>query len=272
MAATLDDVLSELKALVSAQNIANTMQQAQQAILSGRTGVAGGGGFWNNTMAGRLASQSSLVQSGRSAAANAGRIMGGGGTSGLEGLSALGKVAGGAVGVVSALNGFRKAVESATQTQLDSYRRLAEVSGGMAAVMVQRDFQQMMRDMRMGDAQAGSAGRLAESENRRKNASEPLENALADLKNGLLAGMNDLLADFYDWGVDRLNDLFKAIPDWIDGGYQIAKSTPAAGGPLSGALDAIAKQAEKIEKDARDAMNNARAKPRPGAAKPGRLP
>jgi hypothetical protein len=284
MAATLDDVLNELQRMVNLQQVAVTMAQASASIRAagGAGAVNAAGGIPGGNIFTRYLGQTSIAQSYRQSSGYFGRLMGGSGGSGLEGLGGFAggaaKLAGGVTAVVGALNSFRKAVENTTTSQLEGYRRMAEVSGGMAAVMANRDLQETLRNMRQGEAQSESAGRLAEAEQRRKDAAEPLDNAFSNLKNDLLAGMNDLLADFYDWGIDRMNDLFEAIPDWIDKGYKIAKSGGATG---DGALGTFAKgleaQAKKLEDDAKAAMDEARRKAERGglggsAARPGRLP
>ena len=45
--------------------------------------------------------------------------------------------------------------------------------------MANRDFKETMRAMRQGEAQSESAGRLAEAEQRRKDAAEPLDTGVA---------------------------------------------------------------------------------------------
>ncbi len=284
MAATLDDVLNELQRMVNLQQVAVTMAQASASIRAagGAGAVNAAGGIPGGNVFTRYLGQTSLAQSYRQSSGYFGRLMGGSGASGLEGLGGFAggaaKLAGGVTAVVGALNSFRKAVENTTTSQLEGYRRMAEVSGGMAAVMAKRDFQETMRNMRQGEAQSASAGRLAEAEQRRKDAAEPIDNALSNLKNDLLAGMNELLADFFDWGVDRMNDLFEAIPDWIDRGYKIAKSSGATG---DGALGTFAKsleaKAKELEDAGKKAMDEARAMARAtGAANSavggGRLP
>ncbi|AWM38706.1 hypothetical protein GobsT_31040 [Gemmata obscuriglobus] len=147
--------------------------------------------LWNNSRFGKASAN---------ATKGVGEFLGGKGPTGLGGLTGgaagLARLAGpiGAiVAVGDALNQFKKAVIQATDEQIAAARKLAEVSGPMAAVLAQRDIQEMLRDRRQGNAQAGSTGVLAKSEQRRKDASEGLENVLANTKNEILALLNDLL-------------------------------------------------------------------------------
>lgn len=129
---------------------------------------------------------------------------------------AAGGVVGGVVGGLTlaavALKAFHMAVDRATEGALAAARQYAEVSGSMAAVLAERDLKELLRDQRMGEAQAGSTRALAEAEQRRKDATEPLSNAFADLKNNVLAFGNDVLADVLTpiaEAVKGIHDYFK---------------------------------------------------------------
>jgi hypothetical protein len=198
---------------------ANQQVQIDTAAKSGFGGGGGGGGGGSGGGGGGRKRQKtqSIWQQAKDFAKNskiaraykgtkrvAGRALGGKGKSGTVKLGKGGKsfakgagVAGAAVtGVimaVSAVNDFRKAVVKATEEQLAAARKLAEVSPQMAVIFAQTDVQELKRNIRKGQAQAGSTRELARSDQRRKDAMEPLENALADIKNQTLSVLNDLL-------------------------------------------------------------------------------
>lgn len=97
------------------------------------------------------------------------------------------------VGVVTALNEMRKAVQQATAQQLEAGFQFAAVSGSMAAVKAQLDIAAVHRDIRKGEALAGSTGKLAQSENRRRDAAEPVEVAIGNALNKTLSFLTDKL-------------------------------------------------------------------------------
>lgn len=124
----------------------------------------------------------------------AGRALGGVAMAGgaLGAIAGIGAVA---IGAAVALKAFHDAVDQATTGAIEAARKYADVSGPMAAVMAERDLKEMLRNQRMGNAQAAGVKGLADAEQRRKDASEELINASTDLKNALLSVLNDMLAD-----------------------------------------------------------------------------
>lgn len=116
-----------------------------------------------------------------------------GGAAGAGVLGGVTAVASGAIIAAAALKLFHDAVNRATESQVAHARKLAEVSGEMAAVMVNRDIQELRRNIRMGGAQAGGMKELADAEQRRKDAAEPLLNAVENGSNRVLAALNDTL-------------------------------------------------------------------------------
>ena len=247
------------------------------------------GHFLQNTKIGRAIGRSRIGQ--RIARSSIGRRILGGVTKGARGgagaarmvgmgaraagaLGAAGGVVGGVVGGLAlaavALKGFHDAVDRATEGQVQAARKMAEVSGSMAAVMAQRDLQELQREQRQGEAQSGTMGELARSEQRRKNATEELGNLWQNGKNSLLAWGNNLIADI----LDPVKDDIKAIRVWLFGED---KPEPVGLGAMMPSIMQHAEQLEKHKRNmhglARDAAAKAGGYSAPmGAALPGMIP
>ncbi len=135
---------------------------------------------------------------------------------GMAGMAGMATKLAGPVGVAieagKALYEFKKAVEQSTAAQLESYRKLAEVSGAMSVVIANRDLRDTLRDMKRGNDLASSAGALADSEARRKDATLPVENAIEKATNSILAVLNDSIAIAANQVNDILELLKKAFP------------------------------------------------------------
>jgi hypothetical protein len=169
-----------------------------------------------------------------------------------------------------ALVEYRNAVQKATTAQLESYRKLAEVSGGMAAVMANRDVTDMIRNMRRGDALAPSAKALSEAEARRKDAAEPMKQILETFKNDLLTLLNNGLVPYMELTSEVAKELYKWLNDgkeWMPGDAKDTGLGAAIAGP-GGVLE----MAKKIEDDARDELAKIKAAKWKPAAPPGMLP
>lgn len=124
---------------------------------------------------------------------------------------AVGGVAAGATVVAVALYEAHKAIVNWTNAAFESMSKLAEASGSMAAVMAERDVRQFVRDQERGEAVAGSAYALMESEDRRKNATAPIENAIDNLRNNALTALNDAATPIIEGigsGLEYLKDIF----------------------------------------------------------------
>lgn len=106
----------------------------------------------------------------------------------------VGIAAAGATVVTTAFIAARQAIASWTDAALESARQLSEVSGSMAAVFAVKDMQDMLRDIRVGEATAGTAGVLARSEATRKDAESEVGAALTNVGNLVLAALNELVA------------------------------------------------------------------------------
>lgn len=71
-------------------------------------------------------------------------------------------------------------------------------SGGMAAVMSNREVQEFLRRQRIGEQLAGSADLLTGAEQRRKNAEERLFTSLQKLENSVVAAFEHTMAELLE--------------------------------------------------------------------------
>jgi hypothetical protein len=192
-----------------------------------------------------------------------GKLLGGKGADGLQGLEGASKglaKAGAVVAVVTEVAGaMKKLYESTirlTDEQIAAARKFADVSGPMASVFAKRDVQELQRGMRQGDAQAASTGRLVDVEQRRKDAMEPLENALADMKNEVLTQMNEALIPAIKLCAD--------VAEWIKNnwpwpaGWKKKEEDKQEQEGLVGIMSPIEAEAARIERRADELMAIAR--------------
>lgn len=124
-------------------------------------------------------------------------------------------------------------------------RAFASVSPSMSLVMMQSDFQEMMRNMRKGEAIAGSAGALAEARNKLENQLAPVDVGKQNLMNEAGALLSSAMGNFLeksDWG-KQLGNLFgegagalKQLREKMDGEDQVRE-------------DAWIKELEQLERD-----------------------
>jgi hypothetical protein len=110
-------------------------------------------------------------------------------------LGAVAGLAGTVAGVAAAGLLFGKAVHGMTEEAVRAQARLAEVSGAMAAVMAERHAREVFRDVRQGERIAGTARGLVSAEQNLKDATEPIESLITNIKNTVLAGIEQTLAD-----------------------------------------------------------------------------
>jgi hypothetical protein len=127
--------------------------------------------------------------------------------------SMLGRVASGALNVLGPLGKFGVAAINAarildnySEEQIKQMRKLSTFSPSMAVAFAERDIQDMMREMRMGEALAESAKKALDAEQRAKTASEPFNKWWGELGNNFTRRWNNLQADV----LDQLNDWFGA--------------------------------------------------------------
>lgn len=177
---------------------------------------------------------------GKAVGGRVGGMVGMRGAGGMAG-GAVGGVAGAAVAVGVAMYKAGEAVVKWTDEAMASAAKLAEVSGSMATVMAERDVKQMQRDMARGENTSGSARKLMEAEDARKNAMAPIETAIDNLTNNLLA-----------WG----NDIITPIAEKIGDGVELLKTLPGIGKLLGSAVDANTKAEERnaLTKEMHDMM------------------
>lgn len=237
---------------------------------------------------GRLWQRTRFGRAGANAQKSVGSLLGGKGPTGTAGLSGVAAGAArlaGPVGIVvafaSALDEGRKAVIRITDEQLSAARKLSEVSASMAVIMAHRDVQETFRDIRQGDAQAGSAGRLARAEQRRKDAAEPFQNAYNNAKNEILAVLNDrigstlqLISDAVALAVDNLPGLSGAIEKLKEKIRKEQEEEEKKSGSFwASDMARVEREATRIDKEARAMMEAARASSARGRVYPsgGRL-
>ncbi len=142
---------------------------------------------------------------------------------GIEAGAGLMKFAGWVGIAATAANEFGKQVVQATDQQISAMKQFAQMSASMAAVMAQRDIKEMQRSMSKGNDLAESAGALVESEQRRKDATAPIEVLLDKIYNQMLDGANKLLSDI----LEPVGEAAQALMDWLPANDQSKKdSTP----------------------------------------------
>ncbi len=261
---------------------ANQKEQIESSGKSGGVGTGSGSGAKPKKRTKSLFGQAKdAVRGGRLGRAYsrvkavAGRALGGKGSSGMKGLGKGGKgfakgagAAGVAVAAVVAvgvaLNEFRKAVVKATDEQLANARKLAEISPQMAVLFAQTDVQELQRNMRKGREQAGSTRQLAQADQRRKNAMEPLENAVAEIKNQTLAALNDSIIPAIKVCADIAQWMKRNWPWGRFDGLAADAAARAVGGVPIGLAGDIARpggfveEADAIDRGLRDARRAAR--------------
>jgi hypothetical protein len=139
---------------------------------------------------GRLFGKGEAAEEGAEGAAGAGEAAGaaGGAAGGVGAAVAI------VVEYVKALWKFKTAVERTTDSLIETQRKLADASPAMAAIFAQRDVQELLRERKRGDALADSAGYLVGAEQRRKDATLPIETEWQGVKNRFYGFFNDVEA------------------------------------------------------------------------------
>jgi hypothetical protein len=186
---------------------------------------------------------------GGKAGAAAGGQMGGG----------IGKAAGAAAGAATtiavALYEANKAIGQWTESLMESNKKLAEVSGSMAAVMADREIKEMMRDLHKGEAMAETASDLVQAEDRRKKAEDSVTIPLTNLGNKALTFLNDLAADI----LEPIGDAVEWFQDNWPWGEKEKEDKDKWGGvagmarDMAGRMDALEKENQKLMDKARAA-------------------
>jgi hypothetical protein len=188
---------------------------------------------------------------------------------GAAGAGVAGAVTGVASGLVIAgiaLKAFNEAVNRSTDGAIENARRLSEVSGSMAAVLAERDLKETLRGIRRGGATSGSAKELADAEQRRKNAAEPLANAFDNASNKVLATLNDTLTPI----LNGVNIIVEGLKDAPVIGKAIRKLLDKKEGEeateLDKAMGDLTKQVGKIHERGQKMLDIAREAAREGRA------
>lgn len=198
--------------------------------------------------AGRAASEVKEGFEGGKGIAKAAGLEGAGGAAGMAGKAI--PVAGAAIAVAGVLVDFGKAVRSAAESALEAKRKYAELSGSQATILAESDANQMRRDMRHGEATAGSTKKLADSVNARREAEAPMNAAIEDLQNALLTKLNDLITNV----IEPISEVVVQIRDKLVG----APPPPEVGG-VAGLMPSIEKEFKRMEESGREAMERAKA-------------
>ncbi len=127
---------------------------------------------------------------------------------GLAGLAGAAVTVAGAFATVAAAGiAAYEAVDHFTNSAMETAKRLSAVSGGMSAVIAQREIGQIMRDVRRGQATAGRAQELMSAESRRKDQENRIEIVLDNAKNSVLAVLNDMLTGVFKPAADVLEEI-----------------------------------------------------------------
>lgn len=90
--------------------------------------------------------------------------------------------------VVVALVALPFVIRSFANSMLEGQRKFAESSGAMAQVFAKKDVADTMRDMRVGDKTAGSAGGLSESLTELEDRIEPFTTMVTNFLNNVMTG------------------------------------------------------------------------------------
>ena len=206
-------------------------RQRQSGRLLGRMA---GKGFRGGAAVGRAVGRVAGSMFGKGAQAAGGAV---GGAAG----GAVGGAAGGIAALAVAGYEAHKALVGWTNAAFDSMRKLGEVNAQIAGIEAIRESREIVRNNRMGSEVADSAERLMEAEDRRKDATAPIEAAFTNLQNNVLATMNELAAP---------------ILEGIGEGVKLLQNLPLIGGWLKKKTEDDAKKyvPDPIGKELRDTI------------------
>lgn len=174
------------------------------------------------------------------------------------------------IAVAVAVNKAYQAVDHFTEAAMATAKHLSQVSGGMAAVVAQREIGEIMRDMKRGQATAGRAQDLMRSESRRKDQENRLEIVFDNAKNGVLTLLNDMIAGV----LKPIADATEAIADVLGMSSSKVEASGVAGmeGDVGGAMHRHDADAARLMEIARKHAAAAPGGGFAGAAPPGMLP
>lgn len=157
------------------------------------------------------------VASAAGAAGRGGAAAGGAGASAAGGLAAAASTVGIVVAVGAALAALPVLIRSWGDSLLESQRKLSEVSGSMAQVFAQKEVADTMRQQRIGDATAGSAGGLSDALGKLEDKFEPFLVIITNFLNGAMTGFVEFATRIMDAMIDGINMCIKGINKLIPG-------------------------------------------------------
>jgi hypothetical protein len=199
----------------------------------------------------------------------AGRAIGGavGGAGGR--LATLGGGAGAAVGIVGALAigllKLKDAIADVTDEAMKGAAQYKDVSSQIAGVFGQREMQDLLRNIRHGEAIAPGAERLMTAEARRKDAEDRIGIVLENATNKVLENLNNVVAPILEAGASRVEAIAKFLGIGVAepiGPVGLASTVPE----MIEAANQMRRAGENLMDIARDVMNRNRG----GVAAPGR--
>lgn len=216
-------------------------------------------------------------KAGRTKTANAVRLAGfSRGAAGAAGVAG-GAVAGLAAAAILTVKAFvdaRDAVASWTEEAMETARRLGQVSGSMSAVVARRELEQMQRDVKRGEATAGTASTLMAAESRRKEQEDRLAIVFDNAKNEVLAVLNTMVAGVLRPAADVIERVAARLG--LGGGAAVPVGVAAAEADVmraARAMDARGRTLMDVARDAGRAAAGGAVAPGPGVAVPaGGLP
>lgn len=130
-----------------------------------------------------------------------------------------------ATAATTAYNATAGAVNSWTDSLKNSREHLRNYSGAMAGAFAMSDIRDIQRNIRESAMTAGSTRDLLESRAELRDALLPLESAMMNFTNNLMAGVNRAGAA----AIDKMEGLLRMIPGmgkWIDDMRKEEKSKP----------------------------------------------
>lgn len=194
-----------------------------------------------------------LAQKATRMLAGANKVVGAGSVGGMAsaGMSSLG-AAGGPWGMaamaakdfVVSMAQLPNKIKAFAEGLHQANRQFANASPAMAMVMMQSDFQDLMRDMRKGNTIAGSAAGLAEGRNKLLNQMEPAETGFQNLQNRAGELASTAMSAFLEksgWG-KQAGKLFDALGEMLEEG-----TNKIQGGKTMVPEDEWLKDLEKLE-------------------------
>jgi hypothetical protein len=174
----------------------------------------------------------------------------------LAGLAAalatpLGQAGLAAAGVAAALTTLGVVTERTVRTMLESQRQLGEMSPSMALVFAQSDVRAMMRDMKAGEGQAGTAGFLANALDNLADHLQPITTLLTNMTNvigGLLAEVLDVLVTPVSLIAETLTELAHIVAkvwEWLKAKFGLKDEKKGEPEALSEWLDQVVDDARR---------------------------